>query len=68
VLTSSTIRQGARACSDELNDGSDLVDGAKGLWAMPAVAATPLEAEELAIAEMRAGLKFDTYEEDGKNE
>jgi hypothetical protein len=54
--------------SDELNDGSDLVDGAKGLWAMPAVAATPLEAEELAIAEMRAGLKFDTYEEDGKNE
>jgi hypothetical protein len=50
--------------SDELNDGDDLVPGSKGLWAMPAVADTPLRAENVAIAEMRAGLKFDTYEED----
>jgi hypothetical protein len=50
--------------SDELDDGSDLVDGAKGLWATTAVADTPLRAENAAIMEMRATLHEDDDEED----
>ena len=45
--------------SDELDDGCDLVDGSKGLWSLTAVAGTALEAEELAITEMRAALDGD---------
>src|ERR1700691_4558359 len=52
--------------SDELNDGDDLVPGSKGLWAMPAVADTPLRAENVAIMKMRATLDDD--EEEGGDE
>ncbi|HEY1705650.1 MAG TPA: hypothetical protein VGG75_38685 [Trebonia sp.] len=45
--------------SDYLDDGSEVIDGAKGAWAASAVAATAEEAEELAVGEMRASLNDD---------